>query len=204
MIFDKSIKEGKLPLSCINCIEAAEYIGEEGYFTNNIVDFTMPNFKHITYLHNLYDIVNNIEEEAFQADDTEGTWYKYFLPKAWLDVKVSRAFTCEEFLSLFDQGKFHSLRHKNRPNYRDTITSIYIDEETGIPYARINGSDSGYGPEYFFKYYEYFDDNEAAKAKSLTKEEVMDKLTDDAKAANWFMYFNKGDFVELFTGLFNS
>ena len=37
-------------------------------------------------------------------------------------------------------------------------------------------------------YYEYFDDNEAAKAKSLTKEEVMDKLTDDAKAANWFMY----------------
>lgn len=53
-------------------------------------------------------------------------------------------------------------------------------------------------------YYEYFDDNEAAKAKSLAKEEVMDKLTDDAKAANWFMYFNKGDFIELFTGLFNS
>lgn len=156
MIFDKLIN--KAPLSCINCIEGAKYIGEEGYFTDNIVDFTMPNFKQITHRHKLYDIVNNIEEEAFQAD--EGTWYKYFLPKVWVNVRITRAFTCEEFLHLFDQGKFHSLRHKNRPNYRDTITSIYIDGETGIPYARINNTDSGYGPEYFFKNYEYFDEGE--------------------------------------------
>lgn len=156
MIFDKPIN--KAPLSCINCIEGAKYIGEEGYFTDNIVDFTMPNFKQITHRHKLYDIVNNIEEDAFQAD--EGTWYKYFLPKVWVNVRITRAFTCEEFLSLFDQGKLHSLRHKNRPNYRDTITSISIDEETKIPYARINDSDSGYGPEYFFKNYEYFDEGE--------------------------------------------
>ena len=170
MIFDKSIKEGKLPLSCINCIEAAEYIGEEGYFTNNIVDFTMSNFRHITHLHKLCDIVNNIEEEAFQADDDEGTWYKYFLPKAWIEVKVFRAFTCEEFLSLFDQGKFHSLKHKSRPNFRDTITNIYVDRETGIPYATINGGDSGYGPEYFFQYYEYFDEGEWKPFKAEAEE----------------------------------
>ena len=53
-------------------------------------------------------------------------------------------------------------------------------------------------------YHEYFDDNETAKAEALAKDEVMDKLTDDAKAANWFMYFNKADFVELFDELFSS
>lgn len=53
-------------------------------------------------------------------------------------------------------------------------------------------------------YHEYFDDNETAKAEALAKDEVMDKLTDDAKAANWFMYFNKADFVELFSELFSS
>ena len=53
-------------------------------------------------------------------------------------------------------------------------------------------------------YHEYFDDNETAKAEALAKDEVMDKLTDDAKAANWFMYFNKADFVEFLSELFNS
>ena len=53
-------------------------------------------------------------------------------------------------------------------------------------------------------YHEYFDDNETAKAVALAKDDVIDKLTDDAKAANWFMYFNKADFVELFDELFSS
>lgn len=160
MIFDKSIKEGKLPFSCIDCLKAREFLDKEGYFTDNIIKFTQPDFKEITYLGKLYNIDNSANERPFQFDHSTGLYYKYFLPKVWVNVGITRAFTCEEFLHLFDQGKFHSLRHKNRPNYRDTITSIYIDEETKIPYVRINDSDSGYGPEYFFKNYEYFDEGE--------------------------------------------
>ena len=53
-------------------------------------------------------------------------------------------------------------------------------------------------------YHEYFDDNEIAISKALTKDTVIDKLTDDAKIPNWFMYLNKADFIELFTELLNN
>lgn len=113
MIFDKSIKEGKLPFSCIDCIKAREFLDKEGYFTDNIIKFTQPDFEEIAHLGKLYDIDNSSNERPFQFDHSTGLYYKYFLPKEWVEKKNKyRPFTLAEWTVSYRIGEVIHFRNK--------------------------------------------------------------------------------------------
>lgn len=115
MKFDKSIKEGKLPFSCIDCIKAEEFLDKEGYFTDNISMFTKPNFKENTFKDKLYDIDNSNDiVSSFQS--TDGTFYKYFLPKEWVkekEEKKYRPYTLAEWIEQHEIGEVIHYRSKS-------------------------------------------------------------------------------------------
>lgn len=124
MIFDKSIKEGKLPFSCIDCLKAREFLDKEGYFTDNIIKFTQPDFKEITYLGKLYDIDNSSNERPFQLSYSTGLYYKYFLPKEWVEKKNKyKPFTLGQWINLYDIGEIIHFRNKKSGT---VYHSIYV------------------------------------------------------------------------------
>lgn len=135
-------------------------VGKMGYFANSIHLFKnlegLDGIKYgkLIYLSNL-DYGGDKSDKCFVCSNQ---WaYRYFIPKDSLKPieKKHRPFTNEEFLKLFDLGKFHSIRIKGNPLERLVITCIYTEEN--FLYAKLNSSDTGYGPLYFFTDCEYFD-----------------------------------------------
>lgn len=114
MIFDKSIKKGKLPFSCIDCIKARKFFDKEGYFTNDILEFTKPNFSKKVRLSELYDIDNSVNEAPFQSKELGAPFYKYFLPKEWVkeEEKKYKPFTLGQWINLYDIGDIIHFRDK--------------------------------------------------------------------------------------------
>lgn len=70
--------------------------------------------------------------------------------------KKYRPFTNEEFIELFDLGKFHSIRKIDELYDRLIITNIYHSKDNYL-YISLTGDDNGYGLYWFFKKCEYFD-----------------------------------------------
>lgn len=114
MIFDKSIKKGKLPFSCIDCIKARKFFDKEGYFTNDILEFTKPNFSKKVRLSELYDIDNSVNEAPFQSKELGAPFYEYFLPKEWVkeEEKRYKPFTLGQWINLYDIGEIIHFRDK--------------------------------------------------------------------------------------------
>ena len=110
MKLDPKIIEGKRPLTCFDAEEAKQFIGKEGYFAN-----CLRVFKTIEYFEKwTLTAVDEKEERCFK-DATGGNYWNHFLPAEWVKEpeKKYRPFTNEEFFSLFDSGKLHSIRKKN-------------------------------------------------------------------------------------------
>lgn len=49
----------------------------------------------------------------------------------------------------------------------------------------------------------YFNSNEVALEKALSKENVLDNIPDEIQKANWFLFYNSYDVIELLINLFN-
>lgn len=113
MIFDKSIKKGKLPFSCIDCIKARKFFDKEGYFTNDILEFTKPSFSKKVKLSELYDIDNSVNEAPFQSKELGAPFYEYFLPKEWVkeEEKKYKPFTLGQWINLYDIGEIIRFRN---------------------------------------------------------------------------------------------
>lgn len=155
MKLDSRIKEGKKPLSCLDTDEAKEFIGKEGYFADCLVVFT--NIRR-----NKKCILTAIDEKAQSCfkDDADGVKWDYFLPAEWVKSKKKyRAFTNEEFLTLFDSGKLHSIRKKNEQG-RYIITDVYFNDEyeKGTIFVKLNSGGIGLAMRFLVNNgYEYFD-----------------------------------------------
>ena len=155
MELDKRILPGKRPLTCFDTEEAKKFIGEKGYFCNNLSRFCYLNSCTPAYLRNIF--VHN--ESCFEASriDWPNTDYKYFLPAEWLKPEKQenkwRPFTMDEFVKRFDLEvgtRVFLIRSKTIPvnQRRLLLTGIIQDKDPDL-------CGIGLGP-YFFKFSELF------------------------------------------------
>lgn len=101
MKLDSRIIEGKRPLSCFDTVEADKFIGEQGYFSDNIEAFS--NMSNLTK-----DVLKTVSlsENDQMPYRTKITSWKYFLPEQWAKKteKKYRPYSLEEFLAIFNIG----------------------------------------------------------------------------------------------------
>ena len=156
MIFDKSIKKGKLPFSCIDCIKARKFFDKEGYFTNDILEFTKPNFSKSkeVRLSELYDIDNSVNEAPFQSKELGAPFYEYFLPKEWVkeEEKKYRPYTLTEFVNEYSLGDEVIVRKKDGScGIEHKLFTEYIEGDEDVCF-----SDFWYALDILFNEYELY------------------------------------------------
>lgn len=161
MKLDSRILKGEKYLDCFDVDIAEQFIGKKGYFSHYVDNFA-------DLKSTVFGTLGSIEEasrESFVCTEEpfDNYYYEFFLPAEWVKEpeKKYRAFTNEEFIKLFDSGKLHSIRLKDNSTKRLErliITDIYVQGD--YLYAKLNSSDTGYGPAYFFSKCEYFDGKE--------------------------------------------
>lgn len=98
-----------LPFCCFSAETCEKYIGQKGYFTNNI-DF----FKNIDFcLYGTLEEVHNDQADSFQMDDRK--FFRYFIPECLVKSKEKqyRPYTLEEFCDKFHFGYGIILRPKD-------------------------------------------------------------------------------------------
>lgn len=141
MELDKRILPGKRPLGCFDTEEAKEFLGEKGYFCNNLSRFCYLNSCSPAYLRNIF--VH--DESCFEASriDWPNTNYKYFLPAEWLKPNPEepenkwRPFTLDEFIDRFDLElgtRVFLIRYKTHPEHqkRLLLTGLIHDKDPGL------------------------------------------------------------------------
>lgn len=161
MKLDSRILDGKTYLDCFDTEVAKQFIGKKGYFSHYVDNYT--DLKN-TVLGTLGSTGDTFHESFCCTEEPfDNYYYEFFMPAEWVKEpeKKYRAFTNEEFIKLFDSGKLHSIRLKDSSTERLerlVITDIYVQGD--YLYAKLNGSDTGYGTKYFFSKCEYFDGKE--------------------------------------------
>lgn len=158
MKLDSRILDGKKPLTCFDVENAKQFIGKKGYFTQGIDDYA--DLKNTVF--GTLGSVEDTDRLSFVCTEEtfDNYYYEFFIPAEWVKEpkKKYRALTNTEFVDLFDSGKLRSIRLKDNSTKRLErliITDIYVQGD--YLYAKLNSSDTGYGPAYFFSKCEYFD-----------------------------------------------
>ena len=98
--------------------------------------------------------------------------------------------------NVFDEDFY--AKKANNPDDRfeqDKYSDVYITNSRDAVMPVINGTVSVFNG--------YFSNDEAALAKAISKEEVINDIPTEANKANWFLYFGKDDLAELLEELFN-
>lgn len=159
MKLDPRIMDGKKPLTCFDCEEAKQFVGQEGYFSNKKTDFQDLNDACRDVLQDVIDSYENTP--PFKCSDY--IHKNYFLPIAWTKEKTYRAYQVKEFYNLFADkvGKqVFTIRNKYDPD------NAFVALLTEVPfYTNINQCVVGLGtgtytlPE-LVKKYEIFDNAE--------------------------------------------
>lgn len=127
MKLDSRIIEGKKPLTCFDCEEAKQFIGQEGYFSNDKTDFQDLNAACRDVLQDVLDSYDNTP--PFKYSDF--FLKNYFLPIAWTKENLYRPFTAKEFYDLFADkvGKqVFTIRNKYDPD------NAYVTLLTEVPF----------------------------------------------------------------------
>ena len=134
-----------------------KYVGKSGYFTDSLCHFKdLDNECTKDVLANIY---GGEEAGDYIFECSDGT-YRFFLPESLVkkSKKKYRSYTDKEFLTLFDLGKFHSIRVIDNPYTRVVITGTYSKND--ILYISVSNNESGYGVSWLFKHCEYFNGEE--------------------------------------------
>lgn len=136
--------------------------------------------------------------------------------KTIVEVQVGDVYygnTEKRTIRIYNQGSFSN--HYNgsfilRENSEYIFVTCDIDDDTDNKYDVRSHADTmsmglrdGVMPvidDIVSVYYEYFNDDEAAMAKAIPQEEVLDKMPDEARG-KWFLTYNEDDFVELLVQL---
>ena len=150
MKLDPRIIEGKKPLTCFDTEMAKQFIGKEGFFTNELNKFSDLNETPKTTLKNVWP-----KNETY-CFITSGTIHKYFLPLEWVKEEY-RAFTFDEFLDKFQVGQVIRYRSKSQPHI-DILESLSV-MRINHPYMEVSVrlSVGDYDPQGLFEEFEIFE-----------------------------------------------
>lgn len=127
MKLDERIISKSIIYDCFETIEAEQYKGENGYFTNNFQDFAVLSKTAYGILREI--ATNNYSEKPYY-NDNDNIQYAYFLPEQYVNQeKTFRAFTLEEFIhTVGDVGNCVRYKHKDDPQIiRTVITEVRED-----------------------------------------------------------------------------
>lgn len=127
MKLDEKIKSKTMIYDCFETLEAKQYVGKHGYFTNKFQDFA--NLNKTTY-GTLTEIGKNNYSEKPYYNDKDNIQYAYFLPEQYVNQeKTFRAFTLEEFIqNVGDVGNCVRYKRKDDPQiFRAVITEVRED-----------------------------------------------------------------------------
>ena len=160
MKLDSRIIDGKKPLTCFDSDEAKQFIGQEGYFSNDKTDFQDLNDACRDVLQ---DVLDSYDDNTPPFKYSDYFLQNYFLPIAWTKEKPYRAYQVKEFYDLFADkvGKqVFTIRNKYDPD------NAFVALLTEVPfYTNTNkylvglGTDTYTLPE-LVKKYEIFDNSE--------------------------------------------
>ena len=152
MKLDKRFKV--LPFCCFGAEKCAKYIGQKGYFTNNI-DF----FKNIDLcIYGTLEEVYGDQADSFQMRDNR-KYFRYFIPEYFVMPKEKqyRPYTLMEFTEKFTMGQPIKFRPKGKVGYeRFLILNGYEHEQRGEQtFTYIYIGLSGYTLDELFNAYEW-------------------------------------------------
>lgn len=124
MELDKRIEKLSDILACVNVEEANQFVGQKGYFGDNICLFKKLEER-------IYDVLSDTGEDddmPFIAQESHGYW-RYFLPECRLkpEEKKYRPYTIEEFLDIFPIG--HPIKFRYKEDKLKKV-SIFLGYET--------------------------------------------------------------------------
>ena len=147
MELDKRFKG--FPFCCFGAEKCIKYIGQKGYFTNNI-DF----FKNIDFcIYGTLEEVHAEQADSFQMDNRK--FFRYFIPEYFVMPKKKqfRPCTLDDFgLNIGDLIKF-----RKKDDHDFEICTMYMG------YLKTNGTvkvilgECYYSLEVLFNEYEWFD-----------------------------------------------
>lgn len=159
MKLDSRIIDGKKPLTCFDCEEAKQFIGQEGYFSNNKVDFQDLNDTCRDVLQDVLDSYDNTPPFKHSNDFCQN----YFLPIAWTKEKPYRAYQAKEFYDLFADkvGKqIFAIRNKYNPDNACIALLTEVPIYTNTAQYLVGLGTATYTLPELVKKYEIFDHSE--------------------------------------------
>lgn len=157
MELDKRINEDYRIYTCFDTERAKEYIGEFGYFADDIEDFS--NIGNSNLLYSMLKNVDNDSEFTYIPFNTESnSAWKFFLPEEFVNLtkpkeKKYRPFKdAEEFLDIFPMGQPIKFRDKEYKLEKVLIFNGYETLSSGN--AVINMGTTIYTPQELFDVFE--------------------------------------------------
>ena len=159
MKLDRRIIDGKKPLTCFDSDEAKQFIGQEGYFSNDKTDFQDLNDARRDVLQDVIDSYDNTP--PFKFSDYFRT--NYFLPLVWTKENPYRAYQVKEFYDLFADkvGKqVFTIRNKYDPDNAFVALLTEVPFYTNSVQCLVGLGTGTYTLPELVKKYEIFDNSE--------------------------------------------
>lgn len=158
MKLDEKIKSKTMIYDCFETLEAKQYVGKHGYFSNNFSDFA--DLSKTTYGTLTQVATNNYSEKPYYDDSKT---YAYFLPEEYVkQEKVFRPFTIEEFRQVFTIGQPIRYRHKENNVFENEtlfmgFEKLHEEDYHGSITTLVLIGHSSYDLDELFKHCEYKD-----------------------------------------------
>ena len=137
MRLDSRIKSLSDILTCFDIEEAKQYIGQKGYFTDDLYRFS----DVLSCYHDTLTNVKNNDDDNYIFKDDDNHYWDLFIPESRLliEKKKYRPFDSKTFEQHFDIGSVIEFRKKDEKNriYKETIESTARDYNLNEFYVEI-------------------------------------------------------------------
>ena len=137
MKLDPRIKALSDILTCFDIEEAKQYIGQKGYFTDDLYRFS----DVLSCYHDTLTNVKDNDDDNYIFNDDDNHYWDLFIPESRLliEKKKYRPFDPATFEQYFDIGSVIEFRKKDEKNriYKETIESTSRDYNLNEFYVEI-------------------------------------------------------------------
>ena len=137
MKLDPRIKALSDILTCFDIEEAKQYIGQKGYFTDDLYRFS----DVLSCYHDTLTNVKDNDDDNYIFNDDDNHYWDLFIPESRLliEKKKYRPFDSKTFEQHFDIGSVIEFRKKDEKNriYKETIESTSKDYNLNEFYVEI-------------------------------------------------------------------
>ena len=137
MKLDPRIKALSDILTCFDIEEAKQYIGQKGYFTDDLYRFS----DVLSCYHDTLTNVKDNDDDNYIFNDDDNHYWDLFIPESRLliEKKKYRPFDPATFEQYFDIGSVIEFRKKDEKNriYKETIESTARDYNLNEFYVEI-------------------------------------------------------------------